>query len=296
MAWPDESGWLGITASIRIPPPLPTKLRSSVQRVRRNIPRPPLVPHRIVPRVRALRRSVHRRALRSGLQTVSSAGLTVVRYRVSLRDQYTIFNTAEFRFYKAVGTPPLETDTPFDENATLPYEPAFLFLDGQHFLSVSYFNGVQDSGFLPIGPNGETYLRLEVAGGLEINLPPQGPTAVVLTKLPNGVIRIAALYVQTGVLRGNEWAVAFTTDGSTPATDTPTITKTIVGDPVALYEHDLPAQADGTTVTVRVQIRRLDSGQVYSENSTVVVETADAVGPVAPAGGTTWKGALPEEL
>ena len=295
MAWPTEAGWLGQTASIKIPAPIKPKLRSRVFSVLLKIERPPLIAHSVVVRpIHARVRPKFRRLLRSSLQSVGSAFRN--RYIISMRDQYTIFNTAEFRFYKAVGTPPLESDTPFDENATLPHEPADLFGDGSHFLSVSYFNGVKDSGFLPIGPNGETYLRLDISGGLEINLPPQGPTTVVLTKLPNGVIRIAALYVQTGGLRGNEWAVAFTTDGSTPATDTPTITKTIVGDPVSLYEHDLPAQSDGTTVKVRVQIRRLDSSQVYSENSTVVVETADAAGPIAPAGGESWHGALPEEL
>ena len=29
---------------------------------------------------------------------------------------------------------------------------------------MSYYNGLRDSGFLPIGPNGETYLRLDISG------------------------------------------------------------------------------------------------------------------------------------
>ena len=193
---------------------------------------------------------------------------------------YRVFNGAAFRFYRSNSTPPVEGDMPFATNATLPHEPADTYADGTWYLSVSFFNGIYDSGFLPLGPMGETYLRLDLSGGVEIDSPPAGPLQWHLKNVGAGVVRIIALYLQDTSLRAEEWSIAFTTNGSTPATDTPTITPAITASGLAVLTHDLTGQADSTTVKVRLQTRRFDDpSYTYSEDSEVQTITADAAGP-----------------
>lgn len=212
-------------------------------------------------------------------------------YLAEGRGKYRVFNGAEYRLYRSNAGPPLETDTPFATTPTLPFEPSDLFADGTWWLSVSWFNGVIDSGFLPLGPKGETYIRLDLSGGQTTNRPPYAPESVRLEVRPAGVIRVVGLYIERGALRATQWAMTYTTDGSTPGTPpavTPTATEAMnTSGGVAALLHDLPAQADGTTVKVRTQTRRLDgSTWLYSEGSTVLTATADTTGPAAASNGT----------
>jgi hypothetical protein len=228
------------------------------------------------------------------------AAVVVNRYYVDVRENYRIFNAAAYRFYKSTTGAPLETDAPFATSAALPHSPVDVFGNGTHYLSVSYFNGVLDSGFLPIGPNGETYLRLDVGGGVQTSPPPQAPLDVRLFLRPGGVISVQAIYAQQDNLRATEWALTYTTDGSTPGTPpavSPTATTAIAGTNLSVLEYDLPAQANGTTVKVRTQVRRNDGGTwVYSEGSTVLTAVADATGPAGPEGAGLWRGSAPQEL
>jgi hypothetical protein len=61
---------------------------------------------------------------------------------------------------------------------------------------------------------------------------------------------------------------------------------------LVVLSSTLPAQANGTTVKVRLQTRRQeeDESWTYSENSTIKTISADALGPGAPEGGATWPG------
>ena len=204
-----------------------------------------------------------------------------VGYLTDARGRYRIFAPAVYRFYRSQTTPPVEGDTPFATNATLPHEPADLFGDGTWFLSVSRFNGIHDSGFLPLGSQGETYLRLDLAAGVETISPPAGPLDWNLENVGSGVVRIVALYVQDGAKRADDWVIARTFNGSTPATDTPDATEVMPTGGLAVLSYDLAGQANGTTVKVRLQTRRFDSSQVYSESSDVKTITADATGPAA---------------
>ncbi len=206
---------------------------------------------------------------------------TKVGYLTDARGRYRIFAPAVYRFYRSQTAPPVEGDTPFATNATLPHEPADLFGDGTWFLSVSLFNGIFDSGFLPLGSQGETYLRLDLAAGVETISPPAGPLDWNLQNVGAGVVRIVALYVQDGTKRAADWAIARTFNGSTPATDTPDATEAMPTSGLAILTFDLAGQANGTTVKVRLQTRRYDLSQVYSEDSEVKTITADATGPAA---------------
>lgn len=238
--------------------------------------------------------------IRGGRPVSGTPPVTQNRYYVDYRDLYRIFNSAVFRFYKSTTGPPAETDTPFATSGTLPYTPADVFGNGTHYLSVSWFNGVLDSGFLPVGPNGETYLRIGVSGGVSFLGPPQTPINVRLILKPGGVVQVQAVYFELGGLRATQWAITYTTNGSTPGTPpavSPTITAGIVGTNLSVLQYDLPAQADGVTVNLRLQVRRDDGGAWrYSEGSTVLSAIADALGPAAVEGAGVWRGTMPEEL
>ena len=204
-----------------------------------------------------------------------------VSYQTDARGRYRVFNSAVYRFYRSSTAPPEEGDEPFATNATLPYTPADTYADGTWYLSMSRFNGIYDSGFLPLGPTGETYLRLDLSGGVEVNSPPAGPLQWHIENTGGGVVRIIAVYLESGTLRAEQWAIGRTFDGSTPAADTPDETVTMPTSGLAVLQHDLAAQADGTTVNVRLQTRRFDSSYIYSEDSEVKTITADALGPAA---------------
>lgn len=216
------------------------------------------------------------------------------RFAAAARGLYRIFNPAEYRFYRG-SVPPLESDTPFATSATLVFQPVDTFADGVWYLSVSYFNGVLDSGFLPLGPRGETYLVMEISSGAGMRARPGLPNSAKLEVRAGGVIRVVAFYapLPDGADRATEWAIAYTVDGSTPATDTPTIVRPIKSGSIVILSYDLPAQVDGTTVKVRVQTRR---GADYSLPGDVLTAVAVAIGPSAPLALQSWSGALPEEL
>lgn len=211
------------------------------------------------------------------------------------RGLYRVFNAAVFRFFRSNVAPPIETDTPYAVAASLPTTPGDLFPDGTWFLSASFFNGVIDSGFRPLGPDGETFLRLDISDGVVTGSPPRGPDEQRLDAEAGGVVRILALYFETSALRATEWAIAFTTDGSTPPTDTPDVVVAMEASGLAVLNQALAAVADGLTVKVRIQTRRTDAGSfVYSEDSTVLSIVADAVGPSVPLQIQTWRGRLAE--
>lgn len=263
------------------------------QAVRRRVPSPPpaLAPIHVRRRVAdAHVVGVEARAVRVSPHLIDWAK----RYHQA-RGLYRVFGAAVYRIYRSNSAPPAEGDSPWATSATLPATPADTFADGTWWLSVSYFNGVVDSGFLPIGANGETFRQLVVAGGVGVGTPPSAPLDVRLELRAGGVVRVVALYAQEGDDRATVWAIGYTVDGSTPAEDTPTATQDIERTSgVEVLVYDLPAQANGTTVKVRVQTRR--GASTYSDGSTVLTATADATGPAQVPGGDLWSGDLPEEV
>jgi hypothetical protein len=292
MAWPLEAGFLGFGWGYS-PPRKRSRPRPCVGKPLRPLAKPYTHRGRQIkpPKLkRGKKRPRKPRVLRSATQRFAFRNLFVGTYRVGVG--------AEYRFYRSNTGPPLETDTPFDTAASLPHTPTDTYPNGTWYVSVSLFNGILDSGFLPLGPNGETYIRLEVSGGVVLGVPPQGPVNPSLELRPGGVVRVKAFYFQTDALRASEWAITYTTNGATPGTPpgvAPTVTSAMPAGGAAVLEYDLPAQLDGTTVKVRVQTRRDDGGTWrYSENSVVLTAVADAAGPVQPLVIANWPGRLPE--
>ncbi|MBE3134160.1 MAG: hypothetical protein IMZ55_11840, partial [Acidobacteria bacterium] len=209
------------------------------------------------------------------------------RYRLDGRGKYRVFAAAEYRFYGGPA-PPVEGDAPLATAATLFWQ--YLdgdWLDGTYYIAVSYFNGLLDSGFLPIGPAGEPYTTLTIdAEGLLAESPPAQPLDWRVEQRAGGIVAIVGVYAETGLLAATEWCITYTTDGSTPAVDTPTATVAmIVGDAIQGLEYDLPAGVDLQVVKIRIQTRRpgaVPATWVYSQGSTVLSHTIDLRGPTMP--------------
>jgi hypothetical protein len=226
------------------------------------------------------------------------------RWTFELRGRYRVFNAPCYRLYRSDTGPPAETDEPFETTLTLPYQPDETFEDGIWWLAMSYFDGCLDSGFLPIGPRGEPYVRLDISGGELINRPPYGPDRWGLVSGGAGIVRVTGVYNQQDSLRGDAWAVTYTTDGGMPGTPpavSPTVTVAIGAGGMAVLDHVLPAVGGGTTVKVRLQVRRDDGagGYRYSEDSEVQSMVSDEIGGVAGSddavGAAVWPGRMPQE-
>ena len=221
--------------------------------------------------------------------------LTDRRYH-DARGAYRVFNAVEYRFYRSNSAAPEETDSPFDTNATLPYEPADLYADGTWRLSMSYFDGVLDSGFLPLGPNDETYLRLDIDGGVVVDSPPNAPIAFHLELTTGNKCRVTAFYNQTGDLRATEWALTFETDGSTPGEPPAVEPDEVVAIPASGFAAFDFTIDTGAFWKVRLQTRRT-SPDSYSEDSEVLeLDVIAASGDPGPQRVAAWPGRLPERV
>ena len=213
----------------------------------------------------------------------------VKRYS-SASGRYRIFNDAEYRLYRSNTGPPTTSDA-WTTSATLPVTPVETFADGTWWIAVSYFNGVIDSGFLPLNDRGENYVRIDISGGEAVDRPPYGPLFWSLTQAAGGVPHISAVYIDESSNRADNWAITYTTNGSTPAEGVPDIAVAIASVGTAVLEYDLPAQADTTVVKVRLQTALSTS---YSEDSDVKQITIDTTAASAPITSETLRGTLPE--
>lgn len=221
------------------------------------------------------------------------------RRRIEARGLYRIFAPAEYRFYRSLTSPPVDGSVPFATSATLPATPAETFADGEWYLAVSYFNGVLDSGFLPFGAAGETYVRLRVGSGADLGTLPAGLLEWRVEQQAGGVVRVVAVCYLESAAADHEWAIAYSVDGSDPAADAPDVTAELTAGGLAVLMQDLPAAADGATVKVRLQIRRNDGTDEspvwsYSAASTIKSILADATGPTAAIAAEAWAGELNE--
>ncbi len=217
-----------------------------------------------------------------------------IRFYLELRGRHRIFNTAEYRAYRHSTRPPLESDTPYDTNPTLPFTPTDTFANGTWWLSLTRFNGIVESGFLPLGPSGEAYKRLDITSGSEVLSPPNQPLSWRIVATAGGYVRILATYRQDDSLRATQWAIAYATGAGSPATDNPDETATMRTAGLSILDYEIGPYSHLQLVKVRLQTRRNDGTWQYSENSTVLSLNADTEGPTVPPGGAYWPGNLGE--
>lgn len=187
---------------------------------------------------------------------------------------------------------PKDSDTPFATDAALPHQPATAFADARWAVAASFFNGVLDSGFFPLGKGAEQFTRVDVSAGVLAQRPPHAPSWWRLESNSGGVVRVVAEYFQDDILRATEWAITYTTDGTPPGLPpdvSPTVTVAMQQKGPSVIEYALPAQGGGTIVKVRLQARRFDTPDwLYSEDETVLSATADVAGAsTPPAGGAS---------
>lgn len=286
MAWP--------TASSRITRAFPRRVARVASRIRHRLPvyeRYPFVPMARVRRLVSLpplELNADTARFRAGLLR---AALAVKTFRLELSGVHRVFNAAVYRFYRHGSRPPNETDVPFATSASLPDTPTDLFPSpALYYVAVSYFDGVHDSGFLPVGPNGETFFRFVAATGQSsgggASDPPATPTEWSLSNVGGGVVQVRGLYVQFGSLRAESWVINYTVDGSEPRESSTTTTfpatiLSVMGSAtLELLEQNLPTQSHGTEIKVRVQTRR--GNTAYSERSIVRSIIAEATGGAPP--------------
>lgn len=297
----DKPVSLGDIRSRRYEPDPPRKKSRYFKSGKKPVPTVPKV-HRMIKSAKRdqINREHHERRMAAHVQAPAvTAGVDVAsaitRRYMQVRSTYHIKRDQLYHFYRSNVGPPVITDSPYATDANLAFTPVDTFADGTWYLSVAFFNGVESSEFLPLGPNGETYLLLIVASGAQKLEPPTPPQDVRLEIAAGGVVKVAATYVQNSGNRATEWAVRYTTDGSSPAADNPNVTVAIGSGSTELLEYSLPAQAHGTTVKVRVQVRRDDSGVwSYSLGSSVVTAVADATGPAAVEDAGVFPGGVPK--
>jgi len=216
-------------------------------------------------------------------------GEAVQRRQIDIRGVYRIFNASAVRFRRGA-TPPAEGDTPYAEASGLPATPTNTFANGTWYVAASRFNGCLDSGFARLDSSDRTTIRLDVSDDGGVRAAPDGPGTFYLEVQAGGVVRVCAVYRQTGDLRATQWAITYTTNGATPGEDAPDLTRGIISSGPSVLLYDLPAQEDGTVVKVRLQTRRNDGTDgdplwVYSDGSVVLTATADAVVTDTPPAG-----------
>lgn len=200
------------------------------------------------------------------------------RLRSAARGFFSIQNTAEYRFYRKLGSPPVPgTDAAFATAASLPATPAIAWADGSWYTGVTYFNGHIESGL-------DHCELIVLSSGAQTATPPDSPVGVEVQQLAAGVTRILALYnpMRDSLPIADEWRIWYTTNGSTPvASGSPQVTQAMTFERgAALLSYDLPAQVNGTTVKVLVKASR-SSGTGLSLNSEIKSNTAKTTGPAA---------------
>lgn len=203
----------------------------------------------------------------------------IVRYRV--------FNSAEYRIYINTSAPPQPGDTPTLTTASLPYEdPGTTFVaPNKYYISMSYFNGVYDSGFYPIGPAGESYLILDLSVTPVVTtsrpLNPQYATAFIRYDVYGTFIAtLQATYFEEGDNRATEFAAWYSYSGyPSDGESSPDYTATIDDNGIAVMEWSgVTGSVYPATAYFRVKTRRLiaEDTYVYSKTGVLASCTADA--------------------
>lgn len=204
------------------------------------------------------------------------------------------FNDAVYRFYLKLGSPPSPGDTPTSTSATLPKTLPGLFADGTYYLSVSYFNGVLDSGFLPIGAQGQTWQRFDIVSNNDIALPPQPPTFFSARPAANNDTRVFAVYAEEGATRADKWVIYTTIDFAPDADPISSADRQEVDLPaggVAILEFTAAASNfDGLYTIVLVRTMR---GSTESENLAVYYFAGDDQPPNDAREPRDWTGSPP---
>ena len=147
---------------------------------------------------------------------------------------------------------------------------------------MSYFNGIYDSGFLPIGPRGESYLTLSVSGGSAAAAPPSPPQTLDLAESAAGVVKVTAVAARGSGSPPSQWYLSYTVNGGAPSV----LTYRYSSGALAVLAATLPSQTPGSVVAVTLRTRRNDGTTetpfwTYSTPLSASITLA-AGGPSAP--------------
>jgi hypothetical protein len=215
--------------------------------------------------------------LAAGLVELIISWTTPAGGMTAARGLFRIFNPACYGIY-CESTPPVQGSTPTFMSTSLPASHG-TFADGTWYVSVSYFDGVYDSGFLPVGPAGETYQKIVVSGGSGQTAPP-APLTLDLEETAPGVVTVTA--IAAGPAAGWQWQLTW----SDPSIGggAPTVGYLPMGGgAMSVLSYALSIGAPGTVLTVSVALFNgggLGAGPALTETITL----AAGSGPSAPLG------------
>jgi hypothetical protein len=207
-------------------------------------------------------------SLASGLVLLNVGWTGPTAGQTAARGLFRIFNDAIYRLYYQ-SSPAAPGSTPDATSSTLPYSVSLA--DGTWYLSASYFNGVYDSGFLPLGAAARPYQIVTLVGGVVIASPPPAPLSLELAETAPGVVTVTATATDPGNV-GDLW---YLTTNVTPAT----YTKSVSAGALAIFRYSLPAVSAGTMVNITLCLQ--NSGGSNSAAITASITTASG-GPTAP--------------
>jgi len=218
------------------------------------------------------------------LSRVHKNGLLIGRFQITFGGVTHFQNAPGYWLFLQKDTPPVETDTPVATSETLPFTPTDeMDSNGVWYAACGYFNGYVFSGFLPVGPHGEPYYRIDVVDGEPANTPPDGPLAWHVEPRADGVLRIHAAYLQHGALRATQWSIDYDDAPATPA-QAATVAVAMPSQGIAVLRYDLDGGfSHNDAINVRLHTRRNDGGTwVYNDTvasgalASIKTATADA--------------------
>lgn len=216
----------------------------------------------------------------------------VVRIRISWDDGvggrayseaialYRCRGSAQYEGFQGTTEPDPEHDAAAATGAALPLTITAAITNGEYHHAAILRNAYGLGGGL------QDIQRVTVAAGVQGTNAPDGDLDVRLEPRAGGVTRVHSRFgmPQETDRRPIEWALWYTTNGSTPGSGSPNVTATLTrARRSAVWQYDLPAQADGTVVKVLVKVRK--AGPVYQVSGTSANLTIRTTGPLAPASG-----------
>jgi len=222
----------------------------------------------------------------SCLISLHASWQTPIVAEIAARGLFRIFNAAGYRLYKSSALPLSLADL-WSTVSTLPATPGAV-ADGTWYFGVSYFDGVYDGGFAPVGPNGEPYLTAVIASGAATPPPPAAPLSLILSEDAPGVCGVTATGPQLAAAAlPYQWQLSYTVNGGAATV----LAYPYAAGGVAVLAVELPAQAPASVIAVSLVIQRNDGtagSPVWTSSAAATASlTLAAAGPSPPLAGMT---------
>ena len=212
-------------------------------------------------------------------------------YHHTLRGNYRIEDTSLIRYelYQGIDAQPDFTAAAWQTFNALPFTTPVLAVGHTYNFVLRKRNQHN-----LVSQNVQAWQLILDSGGSSA-LYPSAPISQSMAQAAGGAGLITATYdalKDLANVAADTWAVWLTSDGSTPNTSSAATytTPMIISDGQPKLSYLTAGFAQGTVLKAIVRARRSGAPTYDSQNSTVLQITADAIGPVAPAGAGVFFG------